>query len=176
MCHTRATRRTHPCNAGNFLRHFFLTNSAFVGPFLKFRPGQGQGPGRDCGRPWPRGPVGLWAHGPMGPWACGPMGPWAHGPMGPMGPMGPWAHPHLINTLRAFRRAGLGSLLAADCWLQAAGCWLLADGCWLLAAGCWQIYVLGVLRGLHGGSMGGPRSRNSKYTFLYNRSSYLFSY
>ena len=69
-----------------------------------------------------------------------------------------------IQTLRAFRRAGLGSLLAADCWLQAAGYWLLADGFWLLVAG--KILFLGVLRGLLGGlwvssggswgSLGGP--------------------
>ena len=38
MCHTRTTRRTHPSNAGNFLRYFSMANSAFVDLSLKFRP------------------------------------------------------------------------------------------------------------------------------------------
>ena len=33
MCHTRTTRRTHPCNAGIFPRHLFLADSVFVDPF-----------------------------------------------------------------------------------------------------------------------------------------------
>ncbi len=66
---------------GEFSPTFVFTNSVFVDPFLKFGPGQGQGPG-----PWAHGPVGPWAHGPVAPWArgpCGPMALWARGPVGP---------------------------------------------------------------------------------------------
>ncbi len=44
MCHTRATRRTHPCNAGNFLRHFLFDKFSFCWPFFEIPPGPGPGP------------------------------------------------------------------------------------------------------------------------------------
>ncbi len=53
---------------GEFSTTFLLTNSVFVDPFLKFRPGQGPGRARGPVGPWPRGPVGPWAHGPVAPW------------------------------------------------------------------------------------------------------------